>query len=84
KTLPPVKHLPLNFSTPKPQIQHDNQPHHIIKELSKPPYTPTLLTTTTHPPQSPHHKRKNPPIIFSGILIPLRFIRSHTPIASYM
>ncbi len=84
KTVPAVKDVRVNFSTGKAQIEHDNEADDIIKEVSKAGYTATLVTSSRQPAESRHHKGKNGPIIFSGILIALGFIGSHTGIASYM
>ncbi|MED3917430.1 heavy metal translocating P-type ATPase [Priestia megaterium] len=84
KTVPAVKDVHVNFSTGKAQIEHDNEADDIIKEVSKAGYTATLVTSSRYPVESKHHKGKNGPIIFSGILIALGFIGSHTGIASYM
>ncbi|MGB3569522.1 MAG: cation-translocating P-type ATPase, partial [Priestia megaterium] len=84
KTVPAVKDVRVNFSTGKAQIEHDNEADDIIKEVSKAGYTATLVTSSRQPSESRHHKGKNGPIIFSGILIALGFIGSHTGIASYM
>ncbi|SDD33633.1 Cd2+/Zn2+-exporting ATPase [Priestia aryabhattai B8W22] len=84
KTVPAVKDVRVNFSTGKAQIEHDNEADDIIKEVSKAGYTATLVTSSRQPAGSRHHKGKNGPIIFSGILIALGFIGSHTGIASYM
>lgn len=84
KTVPAVKDVRVNFSTGKAQIEHDNEADDIIKEVSKAGYTATLVTNSRQPAESRHHKGKNGPIIFSGILIALGFIGSHTGIASYM
>ncbi|MED3988388.1 heavy metal translocating P-type ATPase [Priestia aryabhattai] len=84
KTVPAVKDVRVNFSTGKAQIEHDNEADDIIKEVSKAGYTATLVTSSRQPAESRHHKGKNGPIIFSGILIALGFIGSHTGIAFYM
>ncbi|MGG0545102.1 heavy metal translocating P-type ATPase [Priestia aryabhattai] len=84
KTVPAVKDVRVNFSTGKAQIEHDNEADDFIKEVSKAGYTATLVTSSRQPAESRHHKGKNGPIIFSGILIALGFIGSHTGIASYM
>ncbi|WP_195782679.1 heavy metal translocating P-type ATPase [Priestia megaterium] len=84
KTVPAVKDVRVNFSTGKAQIEHDNEADDIIKEVSKAGYTATLVTSSRHSGESRHHKGKNGPIVFSGILIALGFIGSHTGIASYM
>ncbi|KJL03865.1 heavy metal translocating P-type ATPase [Priestia aryabhattai] len=84
KTVPAVKDVRVNFSTGKAQIEHDDEADDIIKEVSKAGYTATLVTSSRQPAESRHHKGKNGPIIFSGILIALGFIGSHTGIASYM
>ncbi|MGG3195122.1 heavy metal translocating P-type ATPase [Priestia aryabhattai] len=84
KTVPAVKDVRVNFSTGKAQIEHDNEADDIIKEVSKAGYTATLVSSSRQPAESRHHKGKNGPIIFSGILIALGFIGSHTGIASYM
>ncbi|USL40622.1 heavy metal translocating P-type ATPase [Priestia megaterium] len=84
KTVPAVKDVRVNFSTGKAQIEHDNEADDIIKEVSKAGYTATLVTSSRHSVESRHHKGKNGPIVFSGILIALGFIGSHTGIASYM
>lgn len=84
KTVPAVKDVRVNFSTGKAQIEHDNEADDIIKEVSKAGYTATLVISSRQPAESRHHKGKNGPIIFSGILIALGFIGSHTGIASYM
>lgn len=84
KTVPAVKDVRVNFSTGKAQIEHDNEADDIIKEVSKAGYTATLVTSSRQPAESRHHKGKNGPIIFSGILIALGFIGSHTGIASYI
>ncbi|MBE2973781.1 heavy metal translocating P-type ATPase [Priestia megaterium] len=84
KTVPAVKDVRVNFSTGKAQIEHDNEADDIIKEVSKAGYTATLVTSSRHSAESRHHKGQNGPIVFSGILIALGFIGSHTGIASYM
>ncbi|WP_182004954.1 heavy metal translocating P-type ATPase [Priestia aryabhattai] len=84
KTVPAVKDVRVNFSTGKAQIEHDNEADDIIKEVSKAGYTATLVISSRQPAESRHHKGKNGPIIFSGILVALGFIGSHTGIASYM
>ncbi|RDZ17444.1 heavy metal translocating P-type ATPase [Priestia megaterium] len=84
KTVPAVKDVRVNFSTGKAQVEHDNEADDIIKEVSKAGYTATLVTSSRHSAESRHHKGKNGPIVFSGILIALGFIGSHTGIASYM
>lgn len=84
KTVPAVKDVRVNFSTGKAQIEHDNEADDIIKEVSKAGYTATLVTSSRQSAESQHHKGKNGPIVFSGILIALGFIGSHTGIASYM
>ncbi|PFP19447.1 heavy metal translocating P-type ATPase [Priestia megaterium] len=84
KTVPAVKDVRVNFSTGKAQIEHDNEADDIIKEVSKAGYTATLVTSSRQSAESRHHKGQNGPIVFSGILIALGFIGSHTGIASYM
>ncbi|MCU7763356.1 heavy metal translocating P-type ATPase [Priestia megaterium] len=84
KTVPAVKDVRVNFSTGKAQIEHDNEADDIIKEVSKAGYTATLVTSSRQSADSRHHKGQNGPIVFSGILIALGFIGSHTGIASYM
>jgi Cd2+/Zn2+-exporting ATPase len=84
KTVPAVKDVRVNFSTGKAQIEHDNEADDIIKEVSKAGYTATLVTRSRQSVDSRHHKGKNGAIVFSGILIALGFIGSHTGIASYM
>ncbi|MDO6848370.1 heavy metal translocating P-type ATPase [Priestia megaterium] len=84
KTVPAVKDVRVNFSTGKAQIEHDNEADDIIKEVSKAGYTATLVTGSRQSAESRHHKGQNGPIVFSGILIALGFIGSHTGIASYM
>ncbi|MFI8654216.1 heavy metal translocating P-type ATPase [Priestia megaterium] len=84
KTVPAVKDVRVNFSTGKAQIEHDNEADDIIKEVSKAGYTATLVTSSRQSAESRHHKGQNGLIVFSGILIALGFIGSHTGIASYM
>ncbi|MFP7731863.1 heavy metal translocating P-type ATPase [Priestia aryabhattai] len=84
KTVPAVKDVRVNFSTGKAQIEHDNEADDIIKEVSKAGYTATLVTSSRQSVESRHHKGKNGVIVFSGILIALGFIGSHTGIVSYM
>ncbi|MDN3363333.1 heavy metal translocating P-type ATPase [Priestia megaterium] len=84
KTVPAVKDVRVNFSTGKAQIEHDNEADDIIKEVSKAGYTATLVTSSRQSAESRDHKGQNGPIVFSGILIALGFIGSHTGIASYM
>ncbi|MGG4384316.1 heavy metal translocating P-type ATPase [Priestia megaterium] len=84
KTVSAVKDVRVNFSTGKAQIEHDNEADDIIKEVSKAGYTATLVTSSRQSAESRHHKGQNGPIVFSGILIALGFIGSHTGIASYM
>ncbi|PES41798.1 heavy metal translocating P-type ATPase [Priestia megaterium] len=84
KTVPAVKDVRVNFSTGKAQIEHDNEADDIIKEVSKAGYTATLVTSSRQSAEARHHKGQNGPIVFSGILIALGFIGSHTGIASYM
>ncbi|MHA2959783.1 heavy metal translocating P-type ATPase [Priestia megaterium] len=84
KTVPAVKDVRVNFSTGKAQIDHDNEAHDIIKEISKAGYIATLVTSSRQSAESRHHKGQNGPIVFSGILIALGFLGSHTGIASYI
>ncbi|WP_432351912.1 heavy metal translocating P-type ATPase [Sporosarcina sp. A2] len=82
--LPTVKHVQVNFSTGKMKIEHVNSPEEIINEVAKAGFIASLITNNKQTPSPTRTINQNGAVIFSGILIALGFIGSHTGISPYL
>jgi Cd2+/Zn2+-exporting ATPase len=79
--IPAVKHVQVNFSTGKMNIEHDNSAEEIIKEVSKVGFKASPITSNKQVSHAPS-RNKNGAVIFSGILIALGFIGSYTGVST--
>lgn len=82
--LPAVKHVQVNFATGKMKIEHVNSPEEIINEVAKAGFIASLITNDNQTPSPTRSINQNGAVIFSGILIALGFIGSHTGISPYL